>query len=395
MLTCYADELVLHCAVAGLEREETVGLVKHLIKSCPWSLEARDASSNTPLLTAAYFGRTQFMELLIAGGADESARNSHGETVVHRLVSDVDEAGKLKEALDLLDSDLRAYLFKQRSNLGHGGMTPLHRLVQDFGSHTSDDTYKCEEIVDLVLEYSKGVEVEMLNAAGDSVLHTAVTSASTWLTRLLVNFRPKLLYRENAVGRTPAELAYHEYISGVFVSPHNTVPMATCRNPEDWVRSIRQEALPTRPNKYAASSDKVWEICRTEMARYPSTRRLVSLHEANDVAKRLGEEYASARYFSTGPRADDDDEKSDEETERDVIDVVEVWMTNHFQWTWRDSDWSEKEDQEREAKLGEPCRECGHRHPVGDEDDEVTEFPCTSDGDGSDGSDSSADETSD
>jgi hypothetical protein len=34
------------------------------------------------------------------------------------------------------------------------------------------------------------------------------------------------------------------------------------------------------------------------MSKNPGTRKLVSLHEANDVVKRLGEQYAPSRYLS-------------------------------------------------------------------------------------------------
>lgn len=384
MLTYDADELVLHCAVTRLETEESIRLVKYLIKTCPWSLEAKDSSSNTPLLTAAYFGRVQLMKLLIAAGADESVRNSSGETVVHRIVSKVEEASKLKEALDILESDLRTHQFKQRSNLESGGLTPLHRLVERFRNNTGDDTYKCEQILELLLEYSKGVEVEMLNAAGDSVLHTAVMGRSPWLTRLLVNFRPKLLYRENAVGRTPAELAHHKYMSTVFVAPDNSTPSWSCYGSAAWVRRIREEASPSTPNSYAPSSEKVWEICCTEMARYPSTRRLVSLHEANDVAKRLGEQYTSSRYFSTRRRVgndEDDDENSDQGTNDKVIDVVGQWMRNDSRFAWTQYKSNEEAEREREAGLGKACKECGHRHPAGDEDDGVSDYAYTTDED--------------
>lgn len=367
MLTCDADELVLHCAVAAVETEESISLVRYLIKTCPWSLEAKDSSSNTPLLTAAYFGRVESMKLLIAAGANESARSRSGETVVHRMMSEVEEPSQLKEALDLLDSDLRAHLFKQRSNLENGGMTPLHLLVHRFRFRTSAGTYKCEQIFELLLEYSKGIEVDMLNAAGDSVLHTAVMAQSPWLTRLLVSFRPMLLYRENAVGRTPPELAHHEYMSGVFSSPRNSGPSEVCHSPEAWLRRIHEAAQPSRPAEYAASVGKVWEICRTEMARYPSTRRLVSLHEANDVAKRLGEEYTSSRYFSTGPGVgDDNDKNSNQGDDNEIFGVVEGWLAYNTRSAWKRYSSREEKERAREARLGEVCKECGHRHPAED-----------------------------
>lgn len=387
MLTYDADELVLHCAVMATETEESIDLVKYLIKTCLWSLEAKDALSNTPLLTAASLGRVQFMRLLIAAGADESVRNSSGENVIHRLVSEVEESDQFKAALDLLDADLRAYLFKQRCNLENGGLTPLHRLVGESRNDASHYTRQREQILELLLEYSKGVEIEMLNAAGDSVLHTAVMRRSPWLTQFLVDFHPKLLYRENAVGQTPAELACHNYMAEFFVEPSNTMPREQGSGPDEWMRSIRAAAKSSPPSKYANSAGGVWEICRTEMARHPDKRSLVSLHEANDVAKRLGEQYTSSRYVSSGPCVDDYEESEQGADDEATKFVVQSWRNNR-QSAWKQHKTEEELERERQARLGKMCTECGHRHPVEEEDDSISDIEFSIDEIGSDGSES-------
>ncbi|MBE3047425.1 hypothetical protein IMZ48_33915, partial [Candidatus Bathyarchaeota archaeon] len=168
-------------------------------------------------------------------------------------------------------------------------MTSFHKLVNKFRNHHSRDAETSEALLRVHLEQSKGVELEMLNSAGDSVMHTAVMAESPWLTRLLVDFSPKLMYRENAVGRTSVELAYHKHISQVFSAPSNRDPGTQCSGPSAWLNTIREEALPSPPNKYEASVEGVWEICRLKMESHPDKRRLVSLHEANDVERRLGE----------------------------------------------------------------------------------------------------------
>ncbi len=49
------------------------------------------------------------------------------------------------------------------------------------------------------------------------------------------------------------------------------------------------------------------------MEKNPDRRRLVSLGEANDVAKRLGESYSSSRYFSIQARGEDEEEENGEQ----------------------------------------------------------------------------------
>ena len=265
-------------------------------------------------------------------------------------------------------------------------MTPFHRLV----NHHSRGAETSEALLHVHLEQSKGVELEMLNSAGDSVMHTAVMAESPWLTRLLVSFSPKLMYRENAVGRTSVELAYHKHISQVFSAPNNRDPGTQCSGPSAWLNTIREEALPSPPNKYEASVEGVWEICRLKMESHPDKRRLVSLHEANDVARRLGErmspdhvstlhthtnsgslEYTSSRYFSPSAR-DHDDGHSDEADSQQERDLIEEWTRTD----WESLRWYEfqrNEEKKREARLGGECGECGHRHAE-DEDDVDSDF---------------------
>jgi hypothetical protein len=182
------------------------------------------------------------------------------------------------------------------------------------------------------------------------------------IVKVLVDFKPQLLHRENAVGRTPAEVAQDTVTADQFAhqtkvyrqkddqldawptkAPHE---FAKCPTVEGLSReqlrekvaelglsgeykrrqvaaiigavglAQSQEALnPATRNKV------IWDLCKTAMERNPGKRRLVSLNEANDVAKRLGEKHAASRYFSVQGRADDDDEENeDDEDEGDDKD---------------------------------------------------------------------------
>ncbi len=61
--------------------------------------------------------------------------------------------------------------------------------------------------------------MEMLDGAGNTCLHDAVMRSFTRMVQALVDYRPRLLYRENAVGRTPAEVARDKVTATKFRQP--------------------------------------------------------------------------------------------------------------------------------------------------------------------------------
>ena len=72
----------------------------------------------------------------------------------------------------------------------------------------------------------------------------------------------------------------------------------------------------------------------------------MSLNEANDVAKRLGEKHQASRYFSIQARDDDDDEEKDGDEEGEAKDVED------FSVQQRNGKWSEQW----------ACERCHRRH---------------------------------
>ncbi|KAJ3495440.1 hypothetical protein NLG97_g3396 [Lecanicillium saksenae] len=362
------NELVLHCAVMAAPGPEANELVEYLLEGCPGSLEKKAAGGCTPLMIAFQLGRVEFAKLLIAAGADQSTKNDKGENIVHAVLQPHSPVCRTRNLLNLLDSDLRKHLFQQRRNLKENGTTPLHSWIMSYAGHhyNSASPRKVIAMLKLVLEYSNGEELEMLNGAGDTCLHSAISNSQIAIIRHLVNFRPQLLYRENAVGRTPAEFAndrlatcnfqrpeslrygHHasdqssalrlkdrakeEFIldklsqdellkkkaedmqkaSGLAESytPHQLARILGAmgiENPKDWDRNELQ----------TADLDKrvVWDLCNVAMRKHAGKRRLVSLNEANDVARRLGESDVTSRYFSVNSRKADEDEEEQEKEE--------------------------------------------------------------------------------
>lgn len=411
MLTPSSDELVMHCAVLAYPCETSNQLLEYLIQVAPDSLQKKNSDGDTPLLVACRLGRIDYVRILIKGNADQSARNHQGENILHAVVANSPKAHKLRLMLDLFDADLRSNLFLQRNNFNENGNTPLHAWVTKasgvslestggrYGRHRNYYTgaskpYGNEaDVVDmlkLLLEYSKGEELEMLNGAGETCLHTAVMQNMLSIAQVLVEFKPKLLYRENAVGRTPAELAHDRLTEKRFSKPDRLwldkrVNIQTLLNtkPEDFVakNTLKNKSLEEKQELLAsvglsgsysdeeiprimgsmgskeyqnhsldtkATKEVMWALCLEAMQIHPINRRLVSLNEANDVAKRLGEKYSASRYFSIQARGEDEDGEDEGETQ-EVLDFATRELTSRMGGAW--------------SFFGdEKCSDCGEHH---------------------------------
>lgn len=353
-------------------------------------MEKKNSDGETPIMVACRLGRVDLAKALIDGGADQSTRNLKGENIIHAALAEMPTAPKLRPMLDLFDTDLRVHLFAQRKNLSENGTTPLHSWIYNvsesertdsyysgygyqYGSYHRNNTYRrpggyknlgeVATMLELLLEYSKGSELDMLNGAGDTCLHTATSGKLLSVVRILIKFNPQLLYRENAVGRTPAELAKDEQVGQAFAKPHST--SFRNRRQSDKIVDDRVDRLKNTSNStdsrssgqlkaklemaglnsdYSAADAShilaqmglgeykgvkqshletkttkqvMWDLVSTTLAKHSGRRRLVSLNEANDVARRLGEKHTGSRYFSVESRKDEDEEAASDDGKND------------------------------------------------------------------------------
>ncbi|PNY28377.1 Uncharacterized protein TCAP_01697 [Tolypocladium capitatum] len=353
-------------------------------------------------MLACKLGRIEYVKVLLSGGADQSTKNAMGENLIHAALHAAPTAAHLELLLELLDADLRSHLLRQRKSLRENGTTPLHTLVSqacglgpcgDDWNHYryNNNSYnhiprvnRNQEVVvsmaKLLLEYSKGEELDMLNGAGETCLHTAVRRNMISLIKVLVDFKPQLLLREDAVGRTPAELAHDQLQSQTFARPHDR----HCNRRETYLHRLpdigtfasramfkgkspaeikaKTEALGLSgdydakdigallcalgtgegaPESAPRPSDPrriIWDLCSTGLAKHPGKRRLVSLNEANDVARRLGEKHTGHRHFSVQNRNEDggDEDGGDEDGGGDKVsrDFAARELSNRWGWAW-------------------------------------------------------------
>ncbi|KAH8717239.1 Uncharacterized protein HC256_001939 [Beauveria bassiana] len=408
------NELVLHCAVMANPGSESNELVEYLVESCPSSLEKKAAGGCTPLMIACQLGRVEFAKILIAAGADQSTRNDRGENIVHAIIKPDSPVCRTRAMLNLLDSDLRKHLFQQRTNLKYNGTTPLHSWIIDYYDRKSNtaSTKKAVAMLKLILEYSNGEELDMLNGAGDTCLHSAISQSQLAVIRCLVDVRPQLLYRENAVGRTPAELAHDQLSSHVFqhqgnrryhyrnddgksraldlkerdqseflldklaqddevlkkqsedmhaasgglgeaYTPHELARILGAMgldNTKDWDRNDLQTP--------GLAERVMWDMCSVAMRRHAGKRRLVSLNEANDVARRLGESDVTSRYFSVNSRHAEDEEEQDDKEEDESKKLSDFVRDSLL----RARGWLTKERDESARKAIPKCSQCEKHH---------------------------------
>ncbi|OJJ49761.1 hypothetical protein ASPZODRAFT_1024550 [Penicilliopsis zonata CBS 506.65] len=327
-------ELVLHCAVMAKTTEETERLVEYLVKSAPYCLEVKSADGYTPLAIAFSLHRLKFAKILVAAGANQTARDKLGNNILHLLLGgfvdpDEDDLDTLRSMLDLIDPLLVSSLLTERSySVEPGSLTPLAQWMARslWGSGISDETENKIAVLQAVLDFAEPTgqkHLELLDGAGNTVLHDAARCQLSKALPLMLERRPDLLLRENATGSTPADLADDAWVGDTISTPAATSWPNTMlnysgvakRTPESFVEPPRKEG-----HRPWSKKRKIHEICHGQVQGDESKkRRLVTLFEANEVAKRLAAKQTNndrSSRRSVGGGSNEDDEG----------DEVSVWI---------------------------------------------------------------------
>lgn len=163
--------------------------------------------------------------------------------------------------------------------------------------------------------------------------HQAIKQGMSQLTSFLLSLNPSLLYRENATGRTPLEMSRDIYIASQVENPF---PLSSNNGMHYYPGQTDYNALINKSLSFFVvkeaepeeSKKRTWEICASvdrdvteggdENMR---KRRLVSLFEANEVAKRvtnMKHGYGGGQIVVNGGLIDGEGK----------ADVVSEWMTS-------------------------------------------------------------------
>jgi ankyrin repeat protein len=332
------SHLLLHSVVLGLhkESEESVSLLRHLCKVNPKAIDHRSASGMTPLQLAFAHRRIEMVKVLLEAGADQTTRDKDGANIIHSILDDslhYREGGleKARKLFALIDTRLLPSLFTERTTAAPGAATPLARWLH-VALPTNEWSFNSkifEEILELLFELNKGEDLNIVNGEGDTPVHLAVRRGADQVLRIMLQCRPDLLFRENASGRTPFEVAEDAYLAQVFNDPPalSTSPYPT-RNRRSVFGGRDSKVLERKPESFVEESQyspnarvRVWEICKEFAEKSQGhKRKLVSLVEANEVAKRL-----ALRKRSDSAR-DEGVEDNDDDAERVAGDEVDAWF---------------------------------------------------------------------
>lgn len=294
-------DLALHMAVmAPSKRNGKTPLLEYILRAFPATMDAKSkAEGNTPLQLAFQLSRLTETKALIEAGANQATRNHVGENILHTVMTSsyLADPRFLPQVFKMLEPKLiQPLLLEKCSSPQPGSLTPLVLYLQ---SGTD------EAVLNIILERSKGKDLEILNGAGDYILHTLVRKRNEQLVEFLVKYRPAMLYWENATGMTPIDVAETQYLRSLIESPpklytnnHYKIEIKpeshfATKSEEKNDEQKRIEEILDVSEEDLKDKGAAWRMDRLlkKLAeKYPGSRRLVSVIEANEVARRLASE---------------------------------------------------------------------------------------------------------
>ncbi|APA10450.1 hypothetical protein sscle_06g052200 [Sclerotinia sclerotiorum 1980 UF-70] len=304
------NELLLHVAIlynpqTDDEKVKHLNLVKHLVSVLPESvLSLKSSAGYTPLHLAVDRHNISIIEHLLSVGASSRSRDKQNRNIMHTLASaaarvDENTISRLESIINLFDKKDVQEMLLERADDYPSALTPLALWMSKATQHD------IESVLEVLMKHSTGEELEMINGEGDLPLHVAIKTNKPNITSFLLRQKPNLLYRESATGRTPLEMSHDNYISN-FLSQPPSINEHWQYHPNS-INNYTLNARDTKRKNDAAPYYKrhllIWEEClrvQGELKRKfddeevegksreeGGKRRLVSLFEANEVARRL------------------------------------------------------------------------------------------------------------
>ncbi|KAL8731242.1 MAG: hypothetical protein Q9181_004356 [Wetmoreana brouardii] len=326
------NNLALHGAVlSGPANERSLEVIKYLIAVMPESINVPSKGhSLTPLGLAFLKGRADAAKVLINAGADQTTRDSSGKNLVHLAViyasktnpTDVDS---FKTLLGLIDKRVICSLLTERCRNGPGGLTPLAywlaktNIYYSFYYSSTSHSRFALEIFDVLIDFGGEEAITMMDGSGQFPLHLAVKTSHTRMVKKLLEHDPALLSRENAMGQTALELAHSMYLQKCAdgnpdIRGYGHKPLEQ-RTPEEFAKTDDEKKMEKDEfDDWDTDVARTWKICKEFAEREPRPRRLVSVNEAREVARRLAER--KQRERESEEQREEEKEKGMEKKER-------------------------------------------------------------------------------
>lgn len=288
----------------------------YLVKTQPSLLDVKAADGVTPLQLAYRLGRLDAARVLVNAGADQTTKDQRRNNLLHAVLCDTPDAKRLTPMLDLLDRGALVPMLKERNKLEQSGQTPLHQYCAGISNYSGKQLNSALRVIKLLIDISPETAkqaLKMLDGTGNTPLHTLIAKDSdSTIIRTLIDFDPSLLCCENAVGRTPAEVAHDRYLSSRirapghnYYQPDNSVSSLVSAPPSQFVK--HKPCKEPKEHEDKSTVAKNWLMCSEIMERNGQPKRtLVSLNSANFVSQRLGDKHMRDRYRFEVVKIDED-----------------------------------------------------------------------------------------
>lgn len=180
------------------------------------------------------------------------------------------------------------------------------------------------EILSIMLEHGGAEALTMMDGSGQFPLHQAIKCSYTGLVKLMLAHDPALLTRENAMGQTPYELAEGLFVRDCAKGNPNIradhYRKLEDRKPEEFVNQDAKKSEEEEEEKNEVRA--TWKVCREYAMRDPRPRKLVSVNEAREVAKRLAERNKTKSALV----AHEEDEEEADGKKPTKTDEVDTWL---------------------------------------------------------------------
>ncbi|KAI4091725.1 MAG: hypothetical protein L6R37_007692 [Teloschistes peruensis] len=245
--------LSLHAAIlSSAPDEKSLQVINYLIAVMPDSIDLPSRTNKlTPLALAFLKGRIDTASALINAGADQTTRDSDGKNLIHLamiyaskipLEEQEDGMKAFRNLLELIDKRVIKSLFTERASTGPGGLTPITYWLSGNSSYNHPYTHRGtsqsrlpSSTLTILLDFGVAEAVRMMDGSGQFPLHLAVKCRHTEVVKLLLEHDPALLG--------------------------------------------------------ASAIEEIWKIIKETAEREPKARvrKLVSVNEAREVARRLAD----------------------------------------------------------------------------------------------------------